>query len=143
MLDKFVSSILHDNQFSGIIPDVEIYHKWCYQSEFKFGFLPLGDQILPDNVTTNSSEGLTPLEMHKIVKETNKPNYMEARLPVNSQLKVDTWKNHLQGYWNEQLLQVIEFGFPLDFNRNCPLNLETGNHKSAIDSPLTYTLKKN
>ena len=68
--------------------------------------------------------------MHEVVKATNKPNYMEARLPVNSQLKVDTWKRHLQGYWDEQLLQLIEFGFPLVINRNCPLNHDTGNHKS-------------
>ena len=73
--------------------------------------------------------------MHRSVKETNNPNYMEARLPVNSQLKVDAWKRHLQGYWDEQLLQLIEFGFPLDFNRNYPLNHETGNHKSAIEFP--------
>ena len=137
VLDKFVNSILHVSQFSGIIPEVdtEIYHKWRGQSEFKFGFVPLGDQILPDKVKINNSEGLTPLEIHRIVKETNKPNYMEARLPVNSQLKVDAWKRHLQGYWDEQLLQLIEFGFPLDFNRNCPLNHETGNHKSATEFP--------
>ena len=104
-------------------------------SEFQFGFVPLGDQILPEKAETNNSEGLTPLEMHRIVKETNKPNYMEARLPVKSQLKVDTWKRHLQGYWDEQPLQLIEFGFPLDFNRNCPLNHETGNHKSAAEFP--------
>ena len=112
---KFVNSILHVNQFSGIIPegDTKIYHKWRGQSEFQFGFIPLGDQILPEKVETSNSEGLTPLEMHRIVRETNKPNYMEARLPVKSQLKVDTWKRHLQGYWDEQLLQLIEFGFPL------------------------------
>ena len=73
--------------------------------------------------------------MHAIVKATKKPNYMQARLPVNSQLKVDAWKRHLEGYWNEQLLHLIEFGFSLDFNRNCPLNHESGNHKSATDLP--------
>ena len=126
---------LHANQFSGIIPDVdtEIYHKWFDQSEFKFGFVPLGDQILPKNFTVNNSKGLNPLETHKIVKATNKPNYMEARLPISSQLNVDTRKSHLQGNWDQQLLQLIEFGFPLDFNTNCPLNHETGNHKSATE----------
>ena len=137
VLDKFVNSILHANQFSGIIPDVdtEIYHKWRDQSDFNFGFVPLGDQILPDTLKVNNSKYLNLLEMHENVKATNKPNYMEARLPVNSQLKVDAWKSHLQGYWDEQLLQLIEFGFPLDFNRNCPLNNESGNHKSATEFP--------
>ena len=137
VLDKFVNSIFHANQFIGIIPyvDTEIYHKWRDQSQFNFGFVPLGDQILPDNLKVNNSKGLNPLEMHEIVKATNKPNSMEARLPINSQLKVDTWKSHLQGYWDEQLLQLIEFEFDLDFNRNCPLNHEPGNHKSATEFP--------
>ena len=34
-------------------------------------------------------------------------------------------------YWDQQLLQLIKFGFPLDFNRICPLIYEQGNHKSA------------
>ena len=91
VLDKFMNSILHVNQFSGIIPDVDIdiYHKWREQSEFNFGFVPLGDQKFPNNFTVNESQGLTPLEMHDIVRAANKPNYMEARLPVKSQLKVD------------------------------------------------------
>ena len=135
--DKFVNSILHVSQFNGKIPEVdtEIYHKWRGQSEFQFGFVPLGEQILPEKAEITNSEGLTPLQMHRIVKETNRPNYMEARLPVKSQLKVDAWKRHLQGYWDEQLLELIEFGFPRDFNRNCPLNHETRNHKSATEFP--------
>ena len=137
VLDKFVNSILHVNQFSGIIPDVdtEIYHKWREQSDFNFGFVPLGDQKLPDDLEKGSSEGLTPLEMHDIARATNKPNYMEARLPVDSQLKVDAWKRHLGNYWDKQLLQLLEFGFPLDFNRNCLLRHEPGNHKSATEFP--------
>ena len=73
--------------------------------------------------------------MHAMVKANKKPNYMQARLPVNSQLKVEAWKRHLEGYWDEQLLHLIEYGFPLDFKRNCPLNNESGNHKSATDFP--------
>ena len=80
--------------------------------------------------------------MHEIVKATKKPNYMEARLPVNSQLKVDTWKSHLQGYWDKQLLQLIEFGFPLDFNRSCPLIHESGNHKSIASGHCSPFMSK-
>ena len=137
IVDKFVNSILHVSQFNGNIPDVdiEIFHKWHSQSEFNFGFVPLGSQVLPDIVQNNNSQGLNPLEMHAMVKATKKPNYMQARLPVNSQLKVDAWKRHLNGYWDEQLVHLIEYGFPLDFNRNCPLINETANHKSATDFP--------
>ena len=97
--------------------------------------MPLSDQKLPDDFTVGNSKGLTPLKVHDIVRATNKPNYLEARPPVKSQLKVDTWKMYLKSYWDKQLLQLIEFGFPLDFNRNCPLNYEPGNNKSATEFP--------
>ena len=32
-------------------------------------------------------------------------------------------------------MQLIEFGFPLDFNRSCVLNHEEGNHSSATEFP--------
>ena len=33
------------------------------------------------------------------------------------------------------IIALIEFGFPLDFNRNCVLNHEEGNHSSATEFP--------
>ena len=135
--DKFVNSILYVGQFNGIIPnvDTEIYHKWRNQTDFTFGFVPLAEQIMPKIMSVCHSKPLSPFEMHSIVRATQKPNYMEARLPVNSQLNVEAWKSNLSNYWDQQLLQLIEFGFPLDFNRNCPLNYEPENHKSATEFP--------
>ena len=60
---------------------------------------------------------------------------MGARIPVTSQLNIHCWKHHLKDYWDSQLLDFLEFGFPLGFNRNCLLKNEMCNHKSAIDSP--------
>ena len=51
------------------------------------------------------------------------------------QLKVEVWQDLLKGYWDQQLLQLLRFGFLLDFNRNCPLKNEIGNHTSAIQFP--------
>ena len=45
------------------------------------------------------------------------------------------WKVELGNYWDRQLLQLIEFGFPLDFNRQCPFKFEGDNHASAIQYP--------
>ena len=36
-------------------------------------------------------------------------------------------------YCDHQLLQLIEFGFPLDFNRNSQLSSGVNNHSSALD----------
>ena len=135
--DKFVNSILHVGQFNGIIPyvDTEIHHKWRNQSDFTFGFVPLAEQIMPTDMSINDSKALSPIEMHRVVRATGKPNFMGARLPVQSKLNVKAWKKNLTKYWDQQLLQLLEFGFPLDFNRNCPLRHEQGNHKSATEFP--------
>ena len=60
------------------------------------------------------------------------PNFLGARLKVNSQLNLSAWKFHLSDYWDKQLTDLLYFGFPLDFNRNFPLKWEGANHNSAI-----------
>ena len=41
----------------------------------------------------------------------------------------------LVDYSDQQLLHLIKFSLPLDFNRNCPLRYEEGNHSSATENP--------
>ena len=87
---------------------------------------------MPSNVTLCNSHDYSPIEMHKIVKKTGKPNFFQACLPVTSQLNVVKWKSLLKDYWNQQLLQLLQFEFPLDF---CSLQHEVGNHSSANEFP--------
>ena len=138
--DKFVNSILHAkhavdvNKVSNVNNDT--FHKWRRQSAFNFGYIPLADQLMPGVDTMNDALDLTPIEMHYAVRKTNKPNFMLARIPVRGQLNVEAWCEHLGEYWDQQLLQLIRFGFPLDFNRACNITNESGNHKSAVDYPM-------
>ena len=137
--DKFVNSILHArhavdvNKVSNLNNDT--FRKWRRQSAFNFGYVPLADQLMPGVDGINDALDLTPIEMHYAVRRTNKPNFMLARIPVRSQLNVEAWCEHLGEYWDQQLLQLIRFGFPLDFNRACNITNEPGNHKSAVDYP--------
>ena len=138
--DKFASSIIHVNSHKGVgVGDLdiesEIFKKWRDQSQFDFGYIPIDEQRMPKNLQINKCEGFSPLDIHEMVKATGVPNFMHARIPVKSQLNVQAWKNNLEGYWDEQLCQLIEFGFPLDFNRSCPLKCDMGNHKSALEFP--------
>ena len=41
----------------------------------------------------------------------------------------------LQGYWDSQLPLLIRFGFPLDFDRNIPLESHLDTHNSAKNYP--------
>ena len=139
VVDKFVNSILHANQFnlseSTHKVDTEIYNAWRCQSDFKFGFVPIDEQLLPDTLHISNASHSSPFRIHELVRSTNKPNFMQARVPVDSQLNVHAWEKHLQGYWGRQLIYLIRFGFPLDLNRACELIHEQGNHKSATEFP--------
>ena len=60
---------------------------------------------------------------------------MSSQLQITSQLNPDTWEKILDGYWDKQLLYLIRYGFPLDFDRNSKLGKNTENHKSALMFP--------
>ena len=141
--DKFANSILHVNQLQLVgatdTVNTEIYNAWCRQSDFDFGFVPIGEQLLPNTQVINDTMGRSPFEIHDLVRSTGSPNFMQARFPLQSQLNVRAWERYLHGYWDKQLLHLIQFGFPLDFNRSCPLIHEQGNHKSATEFPSDIT----
>ena len=138
MEEKFVNTIIFANQGNKDLSqgvNIPTFNHWQQQVDFQFGFVPLGSQLMPRNATLCNSHNYSPIEMHKIVKETGKPNFLQACLPVTSQLNVDRWNILLKDYWDQQLLQLLQFGFPLDFNRCCPLKHEVGNHSSANEFP--------
>ena len=94
---KHVNSILHINQFklvgSNDKVDTEIYNAWRHQSDFDFGFVPIGEQLLPDTQVINDAMGKSPFEIHELVKSTGRPNFMQARFPLQSQLNVEAWES--------------------------------------------------
>ena len=137
--EKFINSIMHFKQFGDQINigDIQpqIFQNWREQSDFDFGFIPLGEQQMPNSFETTVIDTENLIEIHKIVKQTKKPNFMQARIPVTSQLNDEVWQDLLKDYWDQQLLQLLRFGFPLDFNRNRHLHCEGDNHSSATQYP--------
>ena len=109
--DKFVPAIMHagrKNAFSDLENILTpIFHKWCGQVDFAFGFVPLQDQLLPDSEKITPCPKYSWLQIHNMVKSTGKPNFLEARFPVNSQLNVSAWERNLVNYWDRQLLELI------------------------------------
>ena len=112
-----------------------IFHLWRNQVDFNFGFVPLQEQVMPVRALGDNDFSGSLLEIHEIVKATGKPNCLQARIPIQSQLNVRSWEEALTGYWDRQILELIKFGFPLDFNHACNLGQFTGNHSSATDFP--------
>ena len=74
-----------------------------------------------------------PLLLHRRVRESCLPNYMGIQVSVPTNLNISSWRCFLVDYWDDQLVDLLEFGFPLDFDRSLKLISVEDNHKSAKD----------
>ena len=90
---------------------------------------------MPDVVNVVSPVILSIFDIHALVRATGKHNFMAVKITMKSLLKIKVWKEELVNHWDQQLLQLTEFGFPLDFNRQCPLKFKGKNRTSATDFP--------
>ena len=136
--DKFSHSILFTNSNLKMPEEGQecpTYLKYRQQSDFDFGFIPLTEPLCYKGKVVYSGRIECPIALHHEVAKTGLPNYMGARIPVASQLHIPSWKKQLQGYWDAQLLDLLQYGFPLGFNRSCMLKNDVTNHKSAVDHP--------
>ena len=136
--DKYLNTLLSKQVIKRVLANgdmqCEVFKKWCDQTDFDFGFVLLSEFLLPDN----KQQGLgfeSPIEQHYALRRQGVPNFLGARSPVLSQLNVEAWQSMLGDYWDTQLLDLLRFGFPLDFNRSCNLECEKKNHASANQFP--------
>ena len=135
--DKFGHALFHNVNDSKYPVNTECatYRNYCTQSNAAFGFVPCSDQLLPSNNKRCENPGYSIAELHHKVKGVGLPNFLGARIPVKNQLNIAMWKSVLSEYWDQQLLQLLEFGFPVGFDRNSELQHDIGNHKSATEYP--------
>ena len=71
------------------------------------------------------------LEAHKLIKASKLPNYVGCHITVKLGLNIKNWRHYLPNYWDQQLCHLLEYGFPLDFDRKCSLNSVEEKHTSA------------
>ena len=99
----------------------------------EFGVMHLTPLQIYRGPPTYNSVLNDPLLLHKRVRESCLPNYMGIRVPVATNLNIANWRHFLVDYWNDQLVDLLEFRFPLDFDRSVKLTSVEDNHKSAKD----------
>ena len=62
----------------------------------------------------------------------NTPNHIGARVSLpHTKLNVVRWRHHLFGYEHVELVQYLEYGFPLGLDESFKLDCQTRNHGSA------------
>ena len=69
----------------------------------------------------------------KKVKDTNRPNYQEARVPLQHGLHIDIWRQELSQYHEQRLVEYLEFGFPLGYIAMHPPEQNSRNHGSSTN----------
>ena len=118
------------NDTSNLVPE---FHKCKVQIGTKFGCIPLTPMYkgesrvwdpIPDVITA-----------HKLIKATGIPNFLGLCIPIITNLNVSNWRKYLDDYFDQQLPDLIEFGFPLDFDRSRDLQSTFVNHASACFYP--------
>ena len=94
----------------------------------------LGHNIIPPNLDVNYVDYDHPADLFKIMKATGSCfNYIAPRIHVKSELHIERWKFHLQGYPNPLLIHFLEF--PLGLFSRSQLHSEPYNHALANNFP--------
>ena len=77
------------------------------------------------------------VKLFEHVHASGKPNFQCCRIPVcQSSLNVSVWREKLHGYSDIAVCDLLQFGFPLDFDRSRTVRSSAGrNHKGARDYP--------
>ena len=111
------------------------YNRCVAQNGNVFGALPITDQIVYRGLPTNNAPVTNILELHSKIRHSQLPNFWGCRIPVQGQLNSHVWREYLSDYWDKQLPDLINYGFPIDFDRTCPLLSTDNNHSSAQQFP--------
>ena len=133
--DKFDALLVKKRVDQGILHQVKAcqdYQACKNQMGEPFGFIPLSPLLVYTGKNTDKKQVYDPLLAHKLVKQSGCPNFLGCRVPVDSKLNIKNWRFYLQDFWDKQLVDLlVEYGFPLDFDRDALLTSTEENHASA------------
>ena len=83
------------------------------QTSKHFGSMPRSALQLYKEPPVNWDNIPDILQAHKLVKSSKVLNYLGCRIPVDSGLNIKKWRYYLANYWDQQLCDILEYGFPL------------------------------
>jgi hypothetical protein len=99
-----------------------------------FGFIPLHDNEI---VQGPVNQQIKPQQLwgKKLVSEVDLHNYNSYRVPVDTGFNVDKFQELASNYGDQQLFELLRFGFPLDITKEFTPVTKTVNHTSAVKFP--------
>ena len=88
------------------------------------------DTFWPYPVSELWSKHVDYLKLYCEVCKSALPNYLATRASVPSALKITAWRDLLKGYHDTQLVDYLDFGWPLDYVAPHPPALNFKNHET-------------
>ena len=110
-LFSLVNSVLVEHIMKNI-DNMLVVNKVCSTSPLEYVKTVLS--IWP-TIKLDMSDKCSYFKIYESVRLTGLPNYMGARIPLNSGLKIDNWKLLLHGNENKHLIDLLEFGWPVNY----------------------------
>ena len=86
------------------------------QNRHKFGFVPLSPLRIYTGDPTYYESIPDIIKLHHQVRSSSNPNYLKCRIPLQTHFNIKNWRKYLSQYWDKQLPDLLEYGFPLDFD---------------------------
>lgn len=71
------------------------------------------------------------IEVHEAVVASGVPNYLSCRIPLRTKLNIPFWRKELADYHDTTLVDLLEFGFPLEIHKELPKRAPCKNHVGA------------
>ena len=101
------------------------YKRFMIQTQSEICFIPLADIKLYQRPAKHWDIVPDLIQAHRMVTDGGLPSFLLCRILD------EVWWSYLQEYGDQQLVDLIQFGFRLDFNRDYPLQSTIDNHASA------------
>ena len=60
------------------------------------------------------------------------PNYLHCKFPIQSKLNIQVWIQKLQSYQDTQIVQFLQFGWPIGFEGPLQQTITPPNHKGIV-----------
>ena len=87
-------------------------YKACIaQSNDNFGYVLLTDLKIYTGPPVKWDIVPNIIEAHNLVRQSGVPNFLKCRIPVESDLNANIWRTYLKDYWDQQLPDLLQFGF--------------------------------
>ena len=77
-----------------------------------FGLIPLNPLVLYQGGNVHREKIPDIFIAHKLIRQSGVPNFLRCRIPIETAFNLEAWRTHLVDYWDRQLPDLIQFGFP-------------------------------